>query len=124
MVTLEFEFASGGGVDNAASLMWVDDAGGEQRYMTIREHASASQETFAGHRWLVRGEQSGRVLLRAVAEAVPAVQRHRIDASQVDDEPGDGAPDDGEEDNLAEQEAEAARLAAVWANVSDKVELL
>ena len=110
VVTLEFEFASGGGVDNAASLMWVDDAGGEQRYMTIREHASASQETFAGHRWLVRGEQSGRVLLRAVAEAVPAVQRHRIDASQVD-----GAPDDGEEDNLAEQEPEDAQeVAGRW----------
>ena len=114
-VTLEFEFASGGGVDTAASVMWVNDAGGEQRYLLIQEHAIASQETFSGHHWLVRGEQSGRVLLRTVAQAVPALQRHRIDASQaVDDGPGEGASDDEDAQEPDEDAQEPDEAAGRW----------
>ena len=80
LVTLEITLENGG-IDPSAALFWVADNGDEQRYTEIRERATVRQETFAGHRWLVRGTRSRQVLLRIVATD-EAVQQHRIDVDK------------------------------------------
>lgn len=83
LVTLSIEFVSGGGVDRSASLVWLNDAGEEHHYTDIMEHATITQETFPGHRWMVKGKRSHEILLSIRAEAQPALQKHRIDAGDV-----------------------------------------
>ena len=73
LVTLEISFASGG-ADESAKLCWKNDEGAEQEYARVQLRARVRQETFPGHRWLLRGEQTGTVLWEGVAAARPAVQ--------------------------------------------------
>ena len=49
-VTLDITLVNGG-VDATAELLWVSDAGDEQKYCDVHERATVKQETFAGHRW-------------------------------------------------------------------------
>ena len=83
-VTLVIEFVSGGAVDRAARLLWVNDADEERAYLDIQERATIRQETFPGHRWLVRGQSSNNVLLRMTANH-NAEQRFRIDGDAADE---------------------------------------
>ena len=78
LVTLSIEFVDGGGVDRSAGLYWLSDAGEEQHYVDIQEHATVRQETFPGHCWLVRGTRSHEILLRVEAADQPNVQHHVI----------------------------------------------
>ena len=83
-VTLVIEFVSGGAVDRAARLCWVNDADEERAYLDLQERATIRQETFPGHRWLVRGQTSNDVLLRMTANH-NAEQRFRIDGDAADE---------------------------------------
>ena len=85
LVTLKITLVGG---DEDASLFWCNEQSGEeQRYGdVIRYGAAASQETFAGHKWCVRGKTTGDALLRITAQAAPALQEHRIDAGGEDAE--------------------------------------
>ena len=87
LVQLEISFASGG-VDESAKLCWKNDAGAEQEYAVVQLRATVQQETFPGHRWVLRGQQSGNVLWEGVAAAAPAVQAHivHVRARAGDDE--------------------------------------
>ena len=86
LVTLEVTFVSGGG-DDVASLSWVNgDADEENHYTDIHRGGRVTQETFPNHSWVVRGKQSGDVLMRIVAQAEPSLQQHRIDVDGVDEE--------------------------------------
>ena len=72
-VTFEISFASGG-ADDSATLCWKSDEGAEQQYAQVQLRATVRQETFPGHRWLLRGEQTGNVLWEGVAAGRPMVQ--------------------------------------------------
>lgn len=104
MVTLEISLASGG-ADDSAKLCWKNDEGAEQQYAQVQLRATVKQETFPGHRWLLRGEQTGKVLWEGVAAARPAVQPivvHVRERAGDDNDEGEGeeaeaAPREGEE---------------------------
>lgn len=110
LVTLTFDFVSGNGVDRSASLYYLNDANEEQRYGEVHEHGTISQETFAGHRWIVRGNQSGAALLRVRAAAEPATQHFQIEAAAG---AGDGF-DDEDEQPAGGPEEDAAEGAGAW----------
>ena len=100
MVTLEISFASGG-ADNSAKLCWKNEGGEEQQYAQVQLRATVRQETFPGHRWLLRGEQTGKVLWEGIAAARPASQPIVV---HVRERAGNDDGDEGE----GEAEAEAA----------------
>lgn len=77
-VTLKITLANGG-IDTACDLLWISDSGMEEWYDEIGGQATVTQETFAGHRWLVRGQRSQQVLLSIQAQASPPLQEHYID---------------------------------------------
>ena len=107
LVTLEISFASGG-ADESAKLCWKNDEGAEQEYARVQLRARVTQETFPGHRWLLRGEQTGRVLWEGVAAARPAVQPIVVHfRERADDDEGDGEAAEGDGE-AAEGDGEAA----------------
>ena len=112
LVTLEIQFAAGGD-DEAAKLCWVADGGAEQQYSEVRVRASISQETFPGHRWVLRGTTTNRVIWDCTAAAAPAVQVHTVrvrpGAAAEGAEPG-ALPDAAE----AEAPVEEAEVEGVW----------
>ena len=117
MVTLEISFASGG-ADDSAKLCWKNDDGAEQQYAQVQLRATVKQETFPGHRWLLRGEQTGKVLWEGVAAARPAVQPivvHVRERAGDDNDEGEGeaAEGEGEEATAAAAGADAAPT-GVW----------
>ena len=78
LVTLVIEYR--GGLDPLANLLWVDDNDAEHRYGEVRRAGDVvRQTTFPGHRWLLRGAQTGMAYLQIVATDAP-VQRHIVDA--------------------------------------------
>lgn len=102
LVTLEIQFAASV-ADDSARLYWVDGAN-EQGYGSVQLRATVRQETFPGHKWILRGEQSGAVIWECVAAAQPAVQVHtvRVRPPVAAETDGEGAPvaeaaGDGEE---------------------------
>ena len=78
LIKLEFSFVSGG-ADRVAGLFWVNENGDEQKYADVHERGMLTQETFAGHRWVLKGARTNDVLLEVVAAAEPPVQSFRID---------------------------------------------
>jgi hypothetical protein len=93
-VTLEISFASGG-ADGSAKLCQQMNAKGapEQQCAQVQLRATVKQETFPGHRWLLRGEQTGKVLWMGRAAARPAVQPivvHVRDRAGDDNDEGEG----------------------------------
>ena len=65
--------------DDEANLLWVSDDGVEHQYQAVQVGRAVEQETFPGHKWVLRGTQSGRNLLIIVAEQGPRMQRHVVD---------------------------------------------
>ena len=104
LVVIEITLVNGG-IDNAAELVWVSDAGDEQKYTDIVARATVKQETFAGHRWMVRGLRSRQVLLRIEAQPHPALQQFQIDV--------DAEPPSADDDDAAAATEEDAQMDAV-----------
>lgn len=123
MVTLEISLASGG-ADDSAKLCWKNDEGAEQQYAQVQLRATVKQETFPGHRWLLRGEQTGKVLWEGVAAARPAVQPivvHVRERAGDDNDEGEGeeaeaAPREGEGEATAPDDGADADAAptGIW----------
>ena len=117
LVTLEISFASGG-ADVSAKLCWKNDEGAEQEYARVQLRARVTQETFPGHRWLLRGEQTGTVLWEGVAAARPAVQPivvHFRERAVSDDDEGDGEAAEGDgEAATADGDGADAAPTGVW----------
>ena len=112
IVTLEISFASGG-ADDSAKLCWQNDDGAEQEYAKVQLRATVRQETFPGHRWLLRGQQTGTVLWEGVAAARPAVQTHVVHARErAVDREGEGEGEEADAD--ADAAGGAAAPAGVW----------
>ena len=85
LVTLDITFVSGG-ADDAAALCWCSDEGGEQQYCEVARGGRITQETFAGHTWVLRGKTSREALLRITAQEDPPVQQFRVDANGEEEE--------------------------------------
>lgn len=116
LVTLEVTLVDGG-ADASAELVWVSDAGDEQKYGDMRPGAMYRQETFPGHTWIVRGQRTRQVLLRIAAQENPPVQEHRVDVNStpppLDGDEADGsAGDDGS--TAAGDDILTADAAGVW----------
>ena len=96
LVTLEITFGTGVPVrDDAAELVWVADNGDETRYTEVARGATVTQETYPGHRWLLRGTASRTVLLEMQAQRAPALQRHAVPPPRALDQRGVTDPTDG-----------------------------
>ena len=113
LVELVIEYR--GGLDPLANLFWVDDNDAEHRYGEVRRAGDVvRQTTFPGHRWLLRGAQTGVAYLQIVASDAP-VQRHLVDTGGRED--GDGADAVGSwvgEECQFERMAQAVDGHALW----------
>ena len=116
LVTLEISFASGG-ADDSAKLCWTNAEGAEQQYAQVQLRATVKQETFPGHRWLLRGEQTGKVLWEGVAAARPAVQTivvHVRDRVGDDNDEGEGEAAEAEGEEATAADGADAAPTGVW----------
>jgi hypothetical protein len=82
-VSLDLTLVSAG-VDRSAVLFFRGEGGKLQRYHSLLQGEAVRQPTHPGHKWLLRGDDSGKVLLRITAQAEPAVQWHRVDIDGLD----------------------------------------
>ena len=69
---LELDFPPNWYLEGEADLLWVDDAGAETHYDQLVQGKSLQRETYAGHRWIVRGRSSREPLANVVAVAQPS----------------------------------------------------
>eukprot|EP00316_Scyphosphaera_apsteinii_P024534 CAMPEP_0119324620 /NCGR_PEP_ID=MMETSP1333-20130426/63747_1 /TAXON_ID=418940 /ORGANISM="Scyphosphaera apsteinii, Strain RCC1455" /LENGTH=316 /DNA_ID=CAMNT_0007332375 /DNA_START=119 /DNA_END=1069 /DNA_ORIENTATION=+ len=76
MITLNIHFDSSN-EGTHATLFWLAADGQESRYTDIRAGASVQQETFAGHRWVIRNS-TGDVLMQIEAAAQPTLQQYTV----------------------------------------------
>lgn len=83
LVKLIFDFAHGDGVDHSAQVLWVGHDGAEVAYGDLKEGTVGTFETFAGHRWVVRGRRSHEILTETIASSEPE-QRYTIDLAVPD----------------------------------------
>ena len=84
LVKLEITFVSGG-EDDCASLLYVPDGGGEpQHYADVWRGAQIAQESFVGHKWVLKGKTTGNDLMHIEAAPAPATQEYRIDVDGED----------------------------------------
>jgi len=109
LITLEIQFAASV-ADDSARLFWVDGPN-EQGYGSVQLRATIRQETFPGHKWILKGEQSGNVIWECIAAAQPAVQVHTVRAR-----PPVAAEADGEGAPAAAAAADGAPVAAAAAD--------
>ena len=114
MVTLEISFASGG-ADDSAKLYRKNDEGAEQQYAQVELRGTVRQETFPGHRWLLRGAQTGNVLWEGVAAARPAVQPIVVHLRErAGDDEGEGEAAEAEAEAESEAPGGASAPTGIW----------
>ena len=76
-ITLELHFPCNWSCEGVVEVLYQDVASGaESSYGTLAQGGTKTQETYDGHRWLLR-EQGSRELLMSVAARTPSVGRHQ-----------------------------------------------
>lgn len=83
LVTLQFHLRAAEG-DTSATLYYVSADGEEHRYAEIAVGGSHSQDTYAGHKWLLRGKETGTALATIEAAAQPSLQNITIDGAAIE----------------------------------------
>ena len=110
LVTLAFSLSPSSSAEEA-EVLWVDGSSStEVRYATLHRGETVEQQTFPGHRWVVRAPGGGGELWRGEAAEAPALQRVLIETEEGadgTDRPagavGSGADLSEEEEDISEK---------------------